>query len=258
MRKTALLCAAFALATQAQAQFWSHKTIRGNHREKTETRSVSSYKGISVAGGFKVHLTSGKEGTLTVKADENVLPYIVTKIKNKILYLGFKQGYSFRNIKYLSANIPVEQIETLRLTGSGDIDSDFTLKSPRMEVVLSGSGDINIALNSDTTEARITGSGDMDIALNSDVTKAKITGSGKLKLSGQTRNANYTLTGSGDIRALEFKAINARAEITGSGDISLYCSEKLKARIAGSGDIKYKGDPKISVKVTGSGSISNY
>ncbi|MEH0007687.1 MAG: head GIN domain-containing protein [Flavobacteriales bacterium] len=258
MRKITVLCAAFALATQAQAQLWSHKTIRGNHREKTETRIVSDYEGISVAGGFEVHLFSGKEGTLTVKADENVLPYIVTKIKNKILYLGLKRGYNFRNIKYLSANVPVEQIESLRLTGSSDIDSDFTLKSPRMEIVLSGSGDMNLALNSDTTKARITGSGDMDIALNSDVTEAKITGSGELKLSGQTRNVNYTLTGSGDISALEFKAITVRAEITGSGDIYLYCREKLEARIAGSGDISYKGDPKIRVKISGSGSISNY
>lgn len=234
-----LVCSVFFLSTIANAQ-WSKTRVKGNGKIVTKNRSTTSYDEIKVSGFFDVDLVAGKEGSITVKAEENLMPYIKVEVEGNVLkvYTEKNTNISASGGKTIQITIPFEKISSVTLSGSGDVRSKNTIKSDTFSAALSGSGDLNLDVDSTT----------FDLA---------VSGSGGIVLKGNTGNFTTKLSGSGDIDAAGLKAKNVDFTISGSGDSKIFCSENLKARVSGSGDIQYLGNPKTKdTKVSGSGSIS--
>ena len=228
------------LTTITYAQWSSNQKIKGNGKFITEKRSTASYDEIAITGFFDVELVAGKEGNITVKGEENLVPFIKVEVVNQVLKISTEKNKYFTSGKgkQIVIVIPFESINQVSLTGSGDVITKNSIKSKTFAVKLIGSGDMNLALESNDIEINLSGSGD-------------------IKVSGNTVNLDTNLNGSGDIDAPILKATNAKATLSGSGDTIIYCSDSLYARVSGSGDIDYKGNPtKKDVKVSGSGAIS--
>ena len=228
------------LTTMAHAQWSSKQTIKGNGKSINEKRSTASYDEIAITGFFDVELVAGKEGNITVKGEENLVPFIKVEVINQVLKISTEKNKYFTPSKgkQIVIVVPFENISQVSLTGSGDVVTKNSIKSKTFAVKLVGSGDLNLDVESN----------DIDINLN---------GSGDIQLSGTTVNLDSFLNGSGDINATNLQAKNVKATVSGSGDTTVYCSDSLYARVSGSGDIDYKGNPaKKDVKVSGSGTIS--
>ena len=205
-----------------------------------ETRNVGSYEGIHIAGHYDVSLFSGSEGTITLEVDAEDLDQIETYIKNGTLVIKQKKSFWLNNwfSDQVSIQIPVEEVSKVNLSGSGDIRSNFPLKTDHFKTNISGSGDITLEIEATSVEGMITGSGD-------------------LQLKGSAERTEYTVTGSGSIEAQDLKSLRGQAQITGSGDIELHANEGLEARVTGSGDVRCFGDPERQItRVTGSGNIT--
>lgn len=231
---TIVLLLAFSTSISAQ---W-YKRIRGNGNMITKTRTVGEYDKVAVGGSFDVKLVSGKEGKLTIKIDENLLEYLVTKVEDGKLKIKWKKGTNIYAKKGILITVPFEEINAVTLAGSGDVYSEDIIKTDSFKAALSGSGNLKLAVSAQN------------------VTSA-ISGSGNINLNGNTNQLKCSISGSGDIKAYELKSHNADARIAGSGNIKINLDGNLKARIAGSGNIYYKGNPqKEDVKVSGSGSVS--
>ena len=228
------------LTTISYCQWSSNQKIKGNGKVISEKRTTASYDGIAITGFFDVELVSGKEGNITIKGEENLLPYIKVEVVDKVLKISTEKN------KYISTSkgseivivVPFESIDQVSLTGSGDVVTKNSIKSKSFSAKLIGSGDMNLNVESNDFDVNLSGSGDM-------------------VLTGKTENFNSNLNGSGDIDAGDLKAKNAKITVSGSGDSKVFCSESLHARVTGSGDIEYIGDPKKKdTKVNGSGAIS--
>ena len=239
MRKTIVLSLVMAFTLSCSAQ-WG-KGIKGNGNVKTLERNVSDYDELAVSGWFDVDLVDGREGELTLKGDENLLQHIITEVNNGKLIIKVEKGLNLKpssTSNGIHITVPVESIDELSLSGSGDIVGKKTIKTSKFKAAMSGSGDITLDIESNSMTAAMSGSGDMN-------------------LSGSTGNLDVTISGSGDIRAYDLDADNVEATISGSADIKVTAKESLKARVSGSGDISYRGNPKkVDTKTSGSGDIS--
>ena len=228
-----------SLVTTAQ---WG-KRVKGNGKTVTIKRSVGDYDAVTVAGWFDVKLINGNEGELTLKGEENLLEYIKTEVKDGKLVIKTKKGVNLKPSNWNSGiyiTVPVESIEMVVLSGSGDVIGETKIKTNDFKTKVSGSGDISLAVEANTVEARLSGSGDIN-------------------LSGKANDLDVRVSGSGDIKAYDLVAEFVTAQITGSADIKITANQMLKAKVTGSGDISYKGNPKkIDTKTTGSGDISSY
>lgn len=237
MKKIAALLVFVSLTiTTAQAQ-WFNKRIRGNGNMKEITRNVSDYDGVSVGGSFDVKLVSGKEGKITISAEENLIPYLITEVDGDKLKIKWKKGISINSHKKILVTVPIKKISKVSLAGSGDVYTD------------------NCVINTENLKVSLAGSGDIKVAVKTENISSSIAGSGDISLNGSTNSFKASIAGSGDIHAFDLKAKTADLRISGSGGIRTSTSDVLQVRIAGSGDVFYKGNPKEDVRISGSGSL---
>jgi hypothetical protein len=240
MKKIITLTLALAAFTAVNAQW---KKIKGHGKMVTVERSTADYDAVAVAGWFDVELVAGTEGKLEIRGEENLLEYIKTEVKDDKLIIKVKNGVNLKPSSWgngggIMVTVPVQEVSSVSLSGSGDIISSTVLKADRFETSLSGSGDVSLQLEAESVMASLSGSGDVN-------------------LSGNAGNFEVKVSGSGDVKAYELSANNVEATISGSADVKVTANQKLYARVSGSGDIQYRGNPeKIDSKASGSGDIS--
>ncbi|MFT3749818.1 MAG: head GIN domain-containing protein [Agriterribacter sp.] len=193
--------------------------ITGRGTIKSETRNVSAFTKVSVEGSTDIHITQGNSFNVSVKAYNNLLPYLVTNVENGVLTVKYEHTANVRNDNS-EVFITMPALEGLSTKGSGNIDVKGAFEhTPFFDASISGSADINI----ENAVAE------------------------KLQLS---------ISGSGDFNSFGFLLKEADITISGSGDVEITVNEKLKARISGSGNIYYKGDPAIiDDHISGSGEL---
>ena len=239
MKKIITLGLALSMVVIVNAQ-WGRR-VKGNGNVVTIERSVGEYDAVALAGWFDVELVDGKEGQLTLKGESNLLERIKTEVKDGKLIIKREKGVELRPSNWgrgVLITVPVEDINAVSLSGSGDIVGKTLLKS-------------------DDFSARIAGSGDIDISVEANQVEASLSGSGDINLSGKTTDLDIQVSGSGDVKAYELEAEFVKASVSGSADIKVTANQSIDARVSGSGDISYRGNPaKIRSKSSGSGDIS--
>jgi len=75
------------------------KTIEGSGDIETEARQVSGFDSIELSHMGDVYLTQGETEGLTVRADDNLLEYIVTEVVNGTLKLGVKREAALAKLR---------------------------------------------------------------------------------------------------------------------------------------------------------------
>jgi hypothetical protein len=220
--------------------FYSYEVVTGNGNLKKETRQISGYTGVALSGNMNVQVSYGNTNSITVEADENLLPYIETEVKGGDLVVKSKDKVSLKSNHKLTIYVSLTKVSNLKVSGSGNII---------------GSGDF---VNDGKTNLAVSGSGNINFGMNSfNETKIAISGSGNVILKGKsTNNIDATISGSGNIDASEVSCNDVFANVSGSGNIKVYANKSIDAKVSGSGNIYYKGAAdRLSIKSSGSGKI---
>ncbi len=203
----------------------------------SETRQVGKFEGIRSSGSIDIEVKNGDNFFVEIEGDDNILPYVITEVKNDMINVHFKSGTSFRNV-HVKAYITSPVINKITVSGSGDIISK------------------NILKDDDQIELRISGSGNIAAPVDAPQVEAIISGSGQINLKGRTKIFEGSVSGSGDLKCRELLAENSNVKISGSGTAHVFASLRLKALSSGSGNIYFSGNPKSQeIKKSGSGSI---
>jgi hypothetical protein len=215
--KGCLLCFLLVIAPSLGCQMrWDGLKVRdGSGKLASEKRAIGPVEQIELQGALDVIATAGAEPTLTVEADDNLLPIVVTKVQGNRLVVRTTENY--RTELGIKVTLTTPAIHAVILTGSGDVHAGG-LAGKEFEAALSGSGDIVASGKVDKVEAKLTGSGDIDLG------------------GVEARRGVARVVGSGDI------AVHARetleATVTGSGDVVYQGNPKLTESITGSGTIR--------------------
>ena len=214
--------------------------VKGNGKMIQKTRNVGDFDKLGVAGSFDVTLAKGEEGKIELNVEENLEPYLETKVKDGKLTVGWKKGTNINTSKKTTVKVYFQTIEGVALAGSGDVIGEDEISGDKLDVAIAGSGDITLKLKTGELKSAISGSGD-------------------IVFSGSADTFEGAIAGSGDVKAEDLKVNKADLKISGSGSFRVNVSNELSARVAGSGDIRYKGSPKVEdIKVSGSGSVSTF
>ena len=225
-----------ASASVFAGSWFGGDTVKGNGIVRKQDRPLAHFAAIELSLPAQVEVRIGATESVTIEADENILPLVDTRIEDGALQLRTTK----RNVNLepgtLKIIVNAKEIRALAVGGSGNMTVP-ALRSPKLDLAIGGSGSIDVK------------------QLQSDRVEAAIGGSGNVKVGGTARKFSVTIGGSGDVQARELKADEVEVSIGGSGSATLWPVSMLRTSIAGSGDVKYYGDPVTKSTIVGSGSV---
>jgi hypothetical protein len=187
---------------------------RGSGNRITESRAVSNFDEIVLFGSGEVVVDVNGTESLTITAEDNILPLLTTEVQNDRLELGTRSSIS-------PTVAIVYTISAAALNG----------------VSIEGSGDITATgIDTDSFDAEISGSGRIGVAGTTRVLAVNISGSGRYDGENLVASiATVNVSGSGD--AVVNVAEDLDAEVSGSGNVEYLGDPTLMSSISGSGDI---------------------
>lgn len=237
--------------------FGRDRTVRGSGHIVSETRDVSGFDRIDLAGSCDLEISVGKDYKVTVVGDDNLIEFIRTEVSGSgTLHIESERSYSTR--RGIRIEISMPHLTDLEITGSGDAELSG-LKEDELEINITGSGDVQLAGEVHDLDIDIRGSGDVDVYdLQAETVRVSSSGSGDVELEGHADMLEIVQRGSGDVDARRLEAISADAELYGSGDLAVRAKESFDGSVFGSGDIDLYGNPpRLNRRVMGSGDINH-
>jgi hypothetical protein len=187
---------------------------KGSGNVTTETREVSGFTEIVVLGSGEVTVDVTGSESLTIEAEDNIIPLLSTEVEGGRLELGAKSSISpTEPIRY---TITSADLEGVTISGSGDIRASG-IDSGTFAVEINGSGSVTPTGTTSTLSVEISGSGEY---AGTDLTAT----TGEVQISG-SGDAVMNVTDELDIR------------ISGSGNVAYLGDPDVSQSISGSGDV---------------------
>jgi hypothetical protein len=191
-------------------------STKGSGTLRTETRKVSGFTTVDLTGVGNVLIEQNGTESLSIQAEDNLLPDLTSDVSDGTLHLGVREGKNVAATQPITYRVSVKNLEGLRLSGSGS-ESATKISATNIAIDISGSGEITTA--------------------------------------GTAESQTVSISGSGNYRGDNLATKKSTGEISGSGDATVKVRDSLTAEISGSGGITYSGDPRVSQDITGSGEV---
>lgn len=212
------------------------------HDLVTETRELNDFNQISLGGIGHLVIEPGDRESVTVEARADLLPHIVTKVRNGRLEIRLKSRSIVRrhlnSIGPVNYYVTVKELDAISVSGAGKVTGS-RLCAEHMDLAISGAARAKLGLN--VTEL-----------------DTKISGAGKLVLAGDAGRQELTISGAGKYMAKELTSRKALITISGTGTSTVDVSEQLDVTISGCGKVEWLGEPKVNKKVSGIGKVCRY
>lgn len=210
-----------------------------------EIRPIGSFTKISFKDYGTLILTQGEEVSLTVEADAEVLPELITEVRNDKLVLGLKDDWWQRLGKIISSVFDKDQHQITYYLTCVDLES------------VSVSGNCHLKCDSLETEAlglHISGYGDLSFDhLACDSLNVHISGRGEFEGTGRADEQKIYISGSGEYQASDLASQKTKVAISGQGNADINVQEELDITISGLGQVNYHGRPKLRQVISGVG-----
>ena len=185
----------------------------------SEARDVSGFNEVELKGVGNLSLEQTGSESLTVEAEEDVLPKIRTEVENKRLIISPERNTSINTTKPINYKLTVKDLNTLEVSGSGNVEAE-DINTDELAVTIGGAGDVEIRGSADSQEVEI--------------------------------------SGSGEYRAGDLESKEATIDVRGSGLATVNVSDELEAEVSGSGSVEYIGDPMVQQEVSGAGEVRKH
>jgi hypothetical protein len=190
-------------------------TERGSGTMASVTRDVSGFNEVALNGVGNLTIRQTGSESLTIEAEDNVLPEISTEVEGNRLTIEteYDMPAPTQPINY---ELSVRDLSALELPVAANVDaSDISTDS--LDVTISGAGDMKIAGEADSQDIEISGA------------------------------AHY--------QAEDLESEEAEIDISGSGEAVVRVSDHLHVEVSGSGSVEYIGNPTVSRDITGAAEV---
>ena len=185
----------------------------------SETRDVSGFDEVELSGVGNLSIRQTGTESLTVEAEEGVLPKIRTEVVNDRLVIGPEPNTSIQTNRPINYNLNVEDLRALKVSGSGDVEAQ---------------------------------------GISTDALMVTMTGSGTAQMSGKAASQEINISGSGDYRAENLESEEVKIDVEGAGSAVVNASGTLDAKVGGVGSVEYVGNPRINQQVSGVGRVNEH
>ena len=226
-------------ASACNAVPFVNNTIDGSGNIITEEREVSGFDRVTLSGFGDVSLKQGAEESLTVRTDDNIMPYVRTEVRNNTLVLDFDdKGWerSYNPTDGIHFDLVVKDLQRIDISGTGSIEIG-KFETDDLIVDLSGVGSLEISdFTADELVVRQSGTVTMIVA-------------------GQVKGQELNHSGVSSYHAGELESETTIIDISGAGSATVWVTESLDIEISGIGNVIYYGNPRVVQNISGLGKL---
>jgi hypothetical protein len=214
-------------------------SVRGSGVVASQTRELSDFNSIEI--NFPVELTveQGAAATLTIAADDNLLPQLATRVSGNTLYIENNQPDWTRRVsptQTVRINLTVKDLQKVDFPSAGILRVN-KFQTNNLEVSISGAGTINLA---DLTAK--------SLSIN-------LSGAGNITAKGSVDSLKTDISGFGSFQGGDLASQTADVTISGAGSATVWAKSSLNVDISGTGSVNYFGAPSVTRNISGLGSV---
>jgi len=229
---------------------WSETREENDMATVTKSREVSGFKTVVMRGYGEIDIHQERNAdvkeTVSIQADEDVIPRILAEVRGDRLVLGFSMPWYdwiwwwwqwiFMADKRIRFTLVSRNVESLLITGAGHVKCD-RFEAERLELAISGAGRINLA----------------GVAVRS--LETRLSGAADVELAGSADRHDVRISGAGSVHARGLATKRTEVVISGAGSCEANAADELDARISGAGSVSYTGNPRVTQRVSGAGRV---
>lgn len=241
----------------------SGRVVKLSGEEKEKSMDISrSYSVLAASSAIDVTYSSDA-GSLTVRADSSILPYVCVEEKagKLMLYVSNKEKLKFFNSDPGSIRVLVPSSDALGkivISGAVDFRSDSAISAENLIVEISGASDFDADLNVKSgLSISLAGASDIRSKVSADLLELDASGASDAKVSGKVNT--YKLSASGASSVSSAKAYvetdTLSCDISGASDCHVQCNVSADGEASGASRLVVYGDGKVRVATSGASDI---
>jgi hypothetical protein len=133
--------------------------VKGSGNLASESRDVRGFKGVDVSSAFQVEITAQKDFSVTVEADDNILPLIETEVDDGVLKIECDRRVSPKTPMKIIITAP--DIENLETSGAANIILN-SIKNASLHIDSSGASKILVTGETNKLVVEVSGATKID------------------------------------------------------------------------------------------------
>jgi len=195
--------------------FSFHGGTKGSGNMATEARNVGRFNGVDVGGIIQLEITTQKDFSVEIEADDNLFQFIKTEVNNGVLHIETERRISTGNTILVRISAPdIESVEASgvsKVTLSGLNNSELKLdtsgaskvkvegETTNLTVDVSGASQID-AENLKAEIATVDASGASHVSVFAvNQLRADASGASKIFYTGSPKSVEKTSSGAGSV-----------------------------------------------------------
>ena len=235
MKRIGLILLGMLMAGAVSAEV---KKIKGTGYLVVHDRQADQlFTRVSVQQSITLYISQGKTEGITVEADDNIIPYIKTEIKNGQLNIFLDPEVIVRGYTAMNVSVSMPVITDINVAAAGRLEGSSPFTVNKLEIVASGAGSVKLEVKGSEVDV-------------------EASGAARLELKGEVEQFDLEMSSAATLKAWELRVKNCDAEISGAAKAEVSISGQLEAEISSAGILIYDGNPRITKQnVTGRGTL---
>jgi len=208
--------------------------IKGSGNVISETRELKSFHALDIGGAFEVNLRQGSPQSVKITSDDNLIPHIITKVKDGELEVYTKGN--IQNATKLYIDIVVANIDKFDLSGACKLKTLNFITSNEMEIESSGASHISIQLKCKKL--------DLDFS-----------GASNGRLFGSAKVLNIDASGACDLDCSKLNAEVVKIDASGASTIEVLAKKTIYVEASGASTVNYTGNAVSDIHTSGAANV---
>ena len=196
--------------------------INGNGKVVKEIRQLSGFKAISVKMAINLLVSQGAEEKVVVETDENILPYLMTIVKDGKLYIFIKGNVN--NSKEMKVYVTVKQLNELEASSAAKVKSEGKLEADDLRISATSGSSVEIGVSCKSLELK-SSSGSASV------------------ITGAATSLRAECSSGAAIVTSDLKAEKGELDASSGAALVVQVTKEVRARASSGGQISISGNP---------------
>jgi len=214
--------------------------VSGSGKIETETYTPGEFDSIAVTYPATIVVNQGDEYLVIVEADDNLLPQLVTTVRDGALVIENGEGNYFKRVaptQSVKITITVKDLNEIVLARPGRVEVNG-LKTGKLDLGLKSAGEVILQ------------------DLEADLLNVYMS-AGKVISEGTANQLSVSIGKVGEFDGTDLQTQTAKVQVGGTASTTVRVSDSLSVSLSGSVAMNYYGSPKeIHESISGAASIN--